>query len=209
MLLGATAAGASNLIHVTYTGQATDVQDLNGLFGAPGSFTSTNYTADYVFDLDVGQRWSNSDFDEILGGSAFGAPTPLVSSSLTMNGHTVSFVGDYTGQELNQVGAFTESYAISRTGGTNAFLFNQLHFDAPYAVETTFTAAGSGWGAFYICPDGPNGCAAGQPETLKGWLAPVSMTVTAIPEPGTWALAIVGMGMAGSALRRRRRAVAA
>lgn len=208
MLVGATAASASNLIHVTYTGQATDVQDLNGLFGAPGSFTSASYTADYVFDLDVGLRFSEPSYDQILGGPPWGAPTPLVSSSLTMNGHTVAFAGDYAGQQLNQVGALVTSTADSRVGQTWTFLFNRLDFNAPYDLGTSFTATGSGWGGFHICNLGQNGCLA-EPERLRGLLSPVSMTVTAIPEPGTWALAILGLGMAGSALRRRRRAVAA
>jgi hypothetical protein len=36
-----------------------------------------------------------------------------------------------------------------------------------------------------------------------------SVSVTEVPEPAAWALVLVGFGMAGSALRRRGRAVAA
>ena len=36
----------------------------------------------------------------------------------------------------------------------------------------------------------------------------VSLRITAVPEPSTWALAIMGFGMAGAMLRRRKAALA-
>mgnify|MGYP003386475181 CR=1 FL=1 len=48
--------------------------------------------------------------------------------------------------------------------------------------------------------------AAGTQDTLGGYLD--NITITAVPEPGTWALMIGGFGMAGAMLRRRRAVVA-
>jgi hypothetical protein len=48
--------------------------------------------------------------------------------------------------------------------------------------------------------------ATGRQDTLGGYLD--NINITAVPEPGTWALMIGGFGMAGAALRRRRLVVA-
>jgi hypothetical protein len=48
--------------------------------------------------------------------------------------------------------------------------------------------------------------AAGTQDTLGGYLD--NINITAVPEPGTWALMIGGFGLAGAALRRRRAVVA-
>lgn len=44
--------------------------------------------------------------------------------------------------------------------------------------------------------------AAGKDDTLGGYLD--TMSLSAIPEPATWAMMIVGFGMVGGAMRRRR-----
>ena len=38
---------------------------------------------------------------------------------------------------------------------------------------------------------------------------PITVTVSAVPEPATWAMMIIGFGGAGVAIRRRRQAFAA
>lgn len=48
--------------------------------------------------------------------------------------------------------------------------------------------------------------ATGTQDTLGGYLD--NINITAVPEPGTWALMIGGFGMAGAALRRRRAVLA-
>lgn len=44
--------------------------------------------------------------------------------------------------------------------------------------------------------------AAGKDDTLGGYLDTISLS--AVPEPATWAMMIVGFGMVGGAMRRRR-----
>ncbi len=46
--------------------------------------------------------------------------------------------------------------------------------------------------------------AAGTDDTFGGYLDSITLTGSAIPEPATWAMMIVGFGMVGGAMRRRR-----
>ena len=196
-------AAATHLIYVTYTGTATGIQDPNGLFGAPQMNFSASYVDRYVFDLDVGLRNTTATYDQLLGGSTWGTATPALDSALTINGHTVHFSGGATGQQFNQLGSFTESYAIQFDAlGRWTMNFNNIHVGAPLALGTPFSASGTGSGNFFICNFQPGGCKP-EPAILQGRLSPDTVTVS-VPEPGVWTLMILGLASLGAALRRRR-----
>lgn len=48
--------------------------------------------------------------------------------------------------------------------------------------------------------------AGGTSDSLGGYLDSINLKGTAVPEPATWAMMILGMGAAGAMLRRRRQA---
>ncbi len=70
-----------------------------------------------------------------------------------------------------------------------------------WAQQTvSFTLANAGTLAF---------AAVGTSDSLGGYLEDVNLVGVAVPEPATWALMISGFGLAGAAIRRRRRYVSA
>jgi hypothetical protein len=209
MLAVAEPASATNLISVTYTGIASEILDPTGLFGAPRMNFSAAYVSTYLFDLDKGQHTSTPTYDQVYGGSAFGVESPLLESTLTIDGHTVHFGGGGGDQQFNQTHGFTESYASDfGLSGVWSYNFENIHFDAPYLLTSTFSALGSGEGAFHICQSQAGGCAP-VPVILQGTLAPQTISVSAaVPEPGAWALMIAGFGLTGAVLRGRRRSLA-
>jgi hypothetical protein len=213
-------AAAGQKLYVTYQGEVTQFTDTIGAFGA-GVGVGSRYVNEYVFDLGLGQRYTTAAYDQVVGGNAFGvASTPLVSSKLTINGQSLSFAGDYTGEHLNWFGQYADSYAQSMQSGVWTLNFNILYFSAPSSLETAFEATGTGWGAFHICDymqTGPsNGGCVGTNPILTAIVNTDHIAVRleagdgtgsvpgGVPEPATWTLAILGFGLAGAALRRSR-----
>ncbi|HEY0649947.1 PEPxxWA-CTERM sorting domain-containing protein [Phenylobacterium sp.] len=167
----------------------------------------SRYVSEYVFDIGEGFHNTSAVFDYVFGGSAFGLTSPGVSGKLTINGNSVSFTGGYVGQHGYWVGQFSHSVIDDIVGGVWSGMSDVLYFDAPKDLGTSFAATGTGGnGSFHICNwwEGV-GCAAEIPA-LQGITSGdrVSVRAGGVPEPGTWALAILGFGLAGAALRRSR-----
>lgn len=158
---------------------------------------------------------------QLLGGSVFGLPTPLISSVLTINGHSVMFSGDATGQYDNRQGVLSSTFAES-FDASNVYDFNIVgmgvnapaSLSQPYSGDA-FTPDNYG-GSFSICKytefaPGELACLQGD-ETLNGFLTPETVTVTVsggVPEPASWLLMLAGFGGLGAELRRRVRGSAA
>lgn len=96
----------------------------------------------------------------------------------------VDVVGDYL--------SFRSSYS---DGGFNNFSGGAFYFFAPGAFAANGSYSNAGW---------PISCCFGNagPATLV--VSGIPDATGAIPEPGAWALMIIGFGGAGAALRRRR-----
>ena len=116
-------------------------------------------------------------------------PSPLASTpfqftarsqNLTVNGIARTGIFDF------------DFYTIAGSGGLfstslGSYLGPQLFSgttSAPTLLTGNFTLTG-----------GPSGA---------GGILTVKSLVAAVPEPGTWAMMIVGLGLAGSAMRRRK-----
>lgn len=78
---------------------------------------------------------------------------------------------------------------VVATGPQGPFDFAQDDY-TPYSVDST-----NGIGSLSIGPFGSEGNVS---------IDNLSVTLTAIPEPATWAMMISGFGLAGASLRRRR-----
>ena len=114
------------------------------------------------------------------------------------NAHTVDFAQALFGQT---VVSFHVGGSNVRNGGIGYQSTAFFVFDAGNLLgglgSFSFNVAGLSNGVLfktgqYVPPCGGNGCSGGNP----------------VPEPGAWALMILGFGAAGSMLRRRRAALA-
>lgn len=105
-----------------------------------------------------------------------------------------SYVGGNVGEDVNFTSVFLNGQAgsvINAGKGSFAFVF-----DAPAFFGTGNTLTFNG-------VLNPTGNRTGNAEVTG------SLNVTAVPEPGTWALLILGFGALGSAMRRRTSRVTA
>nr|WP_283937763.1 PEPxxWA-CTERM sorting domain-containing protein [Sphingomonas hankyongi] len=101
---------------------------------------------------------------------------------------TLDFLG-FTGTILNPTGGFTVTPIQTNT-------------NAEY--QLTFTPALGSFSA-YLFTTMTNGT---TPTTGDGYRLR-SLTIAAVPEPATWALMLVGFGLVGFQMRRRRRVILA
>ncbi len=220
LALGATAMPAhAALVDITWTGKVYVGDDNLGLFGTPGSLVGQSYVAQYRFDTSIGFR-SGADYQTVERG--YNAPqsaSPLISARITINGTTMSVIGDYNNQYYRSNSDSYSEIATFVTGRTSVFNdFNYLNVDflsdgpagdgvtidlnAPYA-QVFDPNDGVGGTFLYYAPDNSNySFAALTGETLNITLA------GGVPEPASWAMMIAGFGMVGGALRRRRVATA-
>jgi hypothetical protein len=207
------------LTAVAGTASASTYQIVDGSFESPqGAFAYRPQFTDALFTgnagVDGGQFGFATPPDGVQDGFLqSGAGDAVISLNVygLIGGDTYSF-SFYDAQRL---GYGVDPYIVSVNGQTiysgapSSTAFTQVTTDSfvsPFGpIVITFTA-----------PDQPgdNDTAIdaitlnGAPGATTSYLAPTP-TVTAVPEPATWALMLTGFGLAGAAMRSRRRGVAA
>ena len=222
------AAAATFLI--TYTGTVSSGIDKDGDFGTAGAdLTGSAYTA--VFTMDDATpgltRYHTDTFDQIIGGDySYHTASPL-SAVLRLNGHTLNFAGTDYGSALqffndDQSGLYNGvAHDVRQIDGfaTASQLTQEIVRNVALGDTAIVSSANVSTPLDYLV----------QPADLVGgfamfWrpsglteirLAPNHVVIapyggsSAVPEPASWAMMIAGFGMAGGALRRRRRVGAA
>jgi hypothetical protein len=107
---------------------------------------------------------------------------------------------------------------VGAGGGTGALVFYSDNVDGFDSLADTPAPPGQLYGnnitILEVGPEGQNGAIytplAGQPGFVAGASAPVVYDLLSdVPEPATWGLMLLGVGVVGAVLRRRRETVVA
>ena len=142
-------------------------------------------TVTLSFQLSGNQRSSQDAVDTFGSGFTFGFNTSLAS-----RGYNYSGINNVLGG--GTIGGFSVSQGVFAND--------------PYALRSLyFTAAEAGSFTFNIFSDDTDDFG----PLLDSVTLDISPAATAVPEPATWGLMLLGFGLAGAALRRRHAAAAA
>ena len=178
-------AGSVDLVRtpdygITCAGGSGSCVDLDGSTNQAGQITSGSYafnTGDSVtfsFDLSGNQRIGGND--GFYAGFVFGANTLLTSYNL--------------GGAWGPANVFNNISTTSVTTSTgisgNSFANYSINFVAGQAGTVAFLLGG------------------GSGNNIGPVADNLNLSSTAVPEPATWAMMIIGFGAAGSMIRRRR-----
>lgn len=174
----------------------------------------------------------NSLFAAALGAAMFiGATGSADATTYYLNGVTFSGGGTASGYFSTNVSGYLDGWSITTTNGTITGHLYTNTINASYspgdAAITFYYDTPSYGGYLYLVIGSPiedittfatllagssecadYGCAAVDPD-VRYASGSISLTAPAVPEPGSWAMMILGLGAAGAALRtgtaRRRR----
>jgi hypothetical protein len=164
-------------------GLTSTVIDLDGSPG-PGTLSAGG------FNLIAGRTYT---LDFVLGGAQRGSASDGIFARLLSSAN-----GDLFG--ISGTGVFSGFGGLNL--GSNFAFSNVIAGSAPFASSSlTFRANNNTTLGFQIGTDSRN--------NIGPLLDSVTLTQNVIPEPTTWAMLIAGFGLVGTAMRRRRAAVAA
>jgi hypothetical protein len=173
--------GAVNPYGISAT---STVIDLDGTTG-PGALTSK---LSYAFNPG-----DTVDLSFVLGGAQRGSPSDEVYVALTFAGGASlsSLFGtglyDYVSPTLGPFINLGSITAYATVPGSAPFTTSSLYFTAATSGTLNYTIGTT------------------SSDNVGPLLDSVKLDISAgVPEPSTWALSIVGFGLAGGALRRRR-----
>jgi hypothetical protein len=131
-----------------------------------------------------------------LGGGAYA----VTSMSGTRNGSAITGLTVYAGQD-NEV--FSPGPNLDYFG--LAFLVGADAFNVYYDTSTSDPYQCGFAGYCEIGPGVPGTSGLDAPDPIH----PIAFTLTAVPEPAVWAMMLLGFGVLGTTLRRRRAVAAA
>jgi hypothetical protein len=199
----ASQASATPMI-ATFSGTADGI-DTGGHFGSPGILNGSSFSGYLIFDTSLGNVTTFAGGVHSLGGSKLSinppAASPILSASLTINGHTVALDGSYLGYVT--IDDFGQSYAEILAGfeaPLNAYSFG-LHALGG-ATGTADNENFNGFRTALFSTDLFLTNIVLSPTSFQ--VTAVPDDVTAIPEPLT--LSLFSTGLAGAISMRRRKA---
>jgi hypothetical protein len=171
----------------TFTTVNTPANVVSNL-GLTGNVTDEDATAER---RDQGNGW-NGNFgagDQLLWNEGFGTITINFDSPVTAGGAQIQ--GDIYGPFLARIftddGTFFDVAGVSNGNGDDSAIFIGALSDSANIVSITFGIHDIGQGLSF---------AIGQVDLINP---------SAVPEPGTWAMMLLGFGAMGFAVRRSRK----
>jgi hypothetical protein len=202
-LLAAAPASAAVMV-ATYVGTVSGGLDYGDVFGlgAGTSLAGQAFTETFTYDTQAGIDDGDPGFyQERDGGTAWGAPSPMLGAALIIAGTTYDVAGEVNSEVVSATGV----ESLHRAEGAAGSLFLYLDYNSPgdLAAPVATTGGTLGGGTFRLY--GAAGLLA------SGALHPVTLTIAAsaptvgvVPEPQTWVFIVTGLGLAGWQLRRQR-----
>lgn len=188
--------GFGNGAHAAEQLVSTQTEDVSGL---PGQLVLPSIR----FDLTPAYKLISMDFEFTYDGSKLSFDE--AASQVVFNGVTQSLSAFLS--FLSGNGSFLKHYAVDAGSGLSfgdySFAaFDELAVTGPFIVRPAFTLAPSVQVGEQTVVSF-SGELADQGATFSGDAFSAELTVTAVPEPGTWALLSSGMLMLAWAARRR------
>lgn len=192
----------AQLEQITFTG-TVEASTNNGAFASLTDLAGASFTASFVFNTSIG-AFANSGVIEYSGGSSVGTTSPIVSTSLTIGGITVTPGGGFDGYVSNSNG----NEIAAGAEGNPPFTVLTMSINTP---NLPFTLTGPL--SYTVNPKTDSSIgqfetySGGSPDTLTEllYLYPSTVTIAgAVPEPQTYALMLAGLGFVGAVVRRRK-----
>lgn len=201
---------AAVVMLATYTGT---------VYQPGGPLDGKNFTATYRYDTSIGRSTAGTT-DSVGGGIYLGPTAPIPIQWVTMQIEGAS-IYDVAKAPLTAMGVNSDSSGYIThwvqddapgIDGWTVVAFVELqgiaspgaNLEVPFS-STVYDFAGRGH--FYYSLRDPSGT---EQRALDVGLRPTYITVmaVAVPEPGSWAMMILGFGLIGGTMRRRKRVLA-
>lgn len=227
LALAATVVAAvanATLVDVTWTGMIWSGNDRTGIFGGVRgedfNLAGFEYTAVHRFDTDLGSFTGDATREEVVGGTSYGTiASPAISTSMTINGVTVSVGSDVAGSYLRRSEAANGGFAgagVLQTlviassdtpPGVDEVFHRVLRNDDQLLLPVSLTVPYARiFGAGDIATNS-NFQKFDGGDLVAANLEPTSISVVAVPEPSIQALVITVFGVLGGWSRFRSRTI--
>jgi hypothetical protein len=225
VLAAAMAAPASaDRFVATFTGTVTNGSDSHNVFGQDGAdLAGQDFTA--VFTLDDGAADTYIQNGSVYYGVYNSGPASPIHATLTIGGVTYNYgpatdtysnylawtryPGGTFDQFMGNVTTYSDNGTVSTSSGIQLYgntslddyLGSPLDYHVPFTKE--FSSDSGGTVSFSQSYDGNADYIYDEEIGLRVTRITYAAAPAAVPEPASWAMMLVGFGLAGSAMRRR------
>jgi hypothetical protein len=203
----ATRPAAADVYTVTYTGMTGSFEDTYGLFGAAGATVNdVAFTSTFTYDpsqFGTASQGNGAFYTYFEGGTHFGETDPLLSATLTINGHGFSQSSSFDGfQELISGDGRMPNIETSASATLSNYLVMDGYATNDFVLSSTATQSIS------FLPANTSGALYYDNEYVP--LDPTGATVsdspsaTPVAEPASFALLAGAAGVFAATLGVRR-----